>query len=91
MIDLFVDIQHSPEAVLISPRVVSAQPLHYRLSVTRGGVSGVATLEQQGEIASGIAPSSVRLSLNEGDSCQVLFEVLRDGVVLQFLEQPCQP
>ncbi|MBA1241663.1 curli-like amyloid fiber formation chaperone CsgH [Pseudomonas japonica] len=88
---VFIDTQRDGAAMVISPHIESPTPLNlrYRMTVSQQSAGGTSNVNQQGEIETGVVPSSVRLSLPAGATCTVHLEVLQGDVMVKALDQRC--
>lgn len=86
-----LDTQRHGETVLISPQLQNPTPLtlQYRLSVRQSSSNGTSSINQSGDLQSGVSSSVVQISLPSGATCQIHLEVLQDNQLLKQLDSAC--
>jgi len=90
---LSIDAHRDGTAVIISPHIENPTPLtlRYRMVVSQHSGGNTSNVSQQGDIETGLTPSSVRLSLPTGATCTVHLEVLQGDQTVKALDQRCDP
>ncbi|HKS12103.1 MAG TPA: curli-like amyloid fiber formation chaperone CsgH [Pseudomonas sp.] len=86
-----IDTEYRDTAVLIRPRIDNPVPvtLGYRLSIRQTMGGNTSQINQQGELHTGEASSSVRLSLPENGTCRVHLEVFEEDTLITSVERDC--
>lgn len=86
-----IDTQRDGAAVMIRPYIENPTPLtlRYRMAVGQASAAGTSSINQEGELQTGAAPSFVRLSLPPGATCLVHLEVFEQGVLVKAVERNC--
>jgi hypothetical protein len=87
-----IDTQRNDGIVMIRPHIDNPTPLtlQYRLTVRQHSAGGDSSINQQGDIQTGIPSASVRLSLPAGATCQVHLEVFQQNALLKEIENSCE-
>nr|WP_224789748.1 hypothetical protein [Pseudomonas fluorescens] len=88
-----IDTEYRDTAVLIRPRIDNPVPLTlgYRLTISQTMGGNTSRINQQGELHTGEASSSVRLSLPGGGTCLVHLEVFEQDTLIKTVERDCAP
>lgn len=88
---LAIDAERVGSAVLIRPRIDNPTPLtlDYRLTVTQVSNGYNSRINQGGEITTGSVPSTVRITLQAGGSCQAHLEVFQAQTLIKSLDRNC--
>jgi hypothetical protein len=87
-----LDIQHRGSTVIIRPRLENPAPLtlHYRMTVRQTSAQGTSSINQQGDLQSGVAANSVSLTLPAEATCQVHLEVFDQATQIQTVDSDCR-
>ncbi|MDO7912485.1 curli-like amyloid fiber formation chaperone CsgH [Pseudomonas monteilii] len=87
-----IDTERSDNAVLIRPRIDNPVPLTlgYRMTIRQDSGGNTSSINQQGQLQTGQASSSVRLGLvADGGSCSVHLEVFADQTLITAIDRDC--
>lgn len=86
-----IDTERSDNAVLIRPRIDNPEPLTlgYRMTIRQDSGGNTSSINQQGQLQTGQASSSVRLGLADGGSCSVHLEVFADQTLITAIDRDC--
>jgi hypothetical protein len=87
-----IDTQRNGAIMMIRPHIDNPTPLtlQYRLTVRQRSAGGNSSINQQGDIQTGISSASVRLSLPAGATCQIHLEVFQQNALLREVEGSCE-
>jgi hypothetical protein len=86
-----VDAQRNGSTVVIRPHLENPAPLtlHYRMTVRQTSDQGTSAIDQQGDLQSGVAASSVSLSLPAEATCQAHLEVFDRTTLIKSVDSDC--
>ncbi|WP_219859003.1 curli-like amyloid fiber formation chaperone CsgH [Pseudomonas entomophila] len=86
-----IDTERSDNAVLIRPRIDNPVPLTlgYRMTIRQDRGGNTSSIDQQGQLQTGQASSSVRLGWVDGGSCSVHLEVFADQTLITAIDRDC--
>lgn len=86
-----IDTWHTAGTVVIRPHIENPFPLtlQYRMTVMQSSAQGTSSINQQGDVQTGVLANTVTLSLAADASCQVRLQVLEGDVLLKQVEAPC--
>ncbi|MGV8917245.1 MAG: curli-like amyloid fiber formation chaperone CsgH [Pseudomonas sp.] len=86
-----IDTQRNGGVVMVRPHIENPTPLtlQYRMTVRQNSAGGTSSINQQGDIQSGVMSSSVTLSMPAGATCQVHLEVFEQDVLVKAVDGSC--
>lgn len=87
-----IDTQRHGAMVVIRPHIDNPFPLtlQYRMTVSQSSAHGTSSINQQGEVQSGVAGNSVSLNLPADGTCQVHLQVFQQDTLLKEVDGSCK-
>lgn len=86
-----IDSQRNGAMVMIRPHIENPVPLtlQYRMTVSQRSVHGTSSINQQGDVRSGVPANSVSISLPSGAKCQVHLELFQQNALVKEIDSDC--
>ena len=87
-----IDTQRHGAMVVIRPHIENPVPLtlQYRMTVSQKSVNGTSSINQQGDVQSGVLANSVSLNLPAGGTCQVHLQVFQENTLVKEVDSACE-
>lgn len=86
-----IDAQRNGAMVIIRPRIENPAPLtlQYHMTVRQSSANGTSSINQQGDVQTGVAANSVSLSIPTDGTCRVHLQVFEQARLLKEIDSAC--
>ena len=86
-----IDAQRHGAVVVIRPHIENPVPLtlQYRMTVQQSSANGTSSINQQGDVQSGVPANTVTLNMPADATCNVHLQVYRDNYLIKEVDSAC--